>query len=98
MDELRRYILIDLLPETGDVHVDDVVERRGPGGLLPDIAGQHLPRDELLMMTQQVLQEIELAGRELDRPASSRYPSAGQIHLEVGRLQPQDLVGPTAAQ
>src|SRR2546428_32110 len=95
MDELRRCILIDLLPQTRDMYVDHVVERCGPGWLFPDIAAQHLARYELPMMAQQVLEEVELAGRELDRPASPRHASADQIHLEVGRLQPEDLIGPT---
>jgi hypothetical protein len=80
------------------VHVDHVVERRRPRWLLPNLAGQHLPRYELLVMTQQVLQEVELAGCELDGPVSSRHPSADQIHLEVDRLQSQHLIRPTATQ
>src|SRR5262245_42161354 len=51
VDELRRRVLIDLLPEARNVHVDHVVERRSARRFLPDVAGQHLTRYQLPMMT-----------------------------------------------
>ena len=61
---------VDLLSQPGDLHVDDVVERRGAARFSPHFSRQHLARDHVALMAQQVLEQLELArpsGRAGDR-------------------------------
>ena len=55
------------------------------GGFLPHVARQGLPRDDLPLVPEQVLQQLELADRELDRAAAAGDLPLDEVHLEVAR-------------
>ena len=66
MNELDREVGVDLAAQAGDVHVDDVIERRRAGGLLFTRPRQRFPRDDLALMPQQGIQQLELADGQVD--------------------------------
>ena len=63
-----RPIQVDLAPQPGDMDVDDVVERRRSRRFLPHVARQRLARHDLPLVPEQVLEQLELADRQLDPP------------------------------
>src|SRR3954466_256664 len=43
----------------------------------------------MAVMSQQVLEQIELAAGEIDQPVAADDPTADEIELEIGDLEPQ---------
>ena len=73
VNQLDWLLVIDLAAQPRNVHVDDVVEWRGARRLLPDVARQRFTRDDLTLVAHQVLEQFELAYRQVDgsaRPVS----------------------------
>src|ERR1019366_1087750 len=89
---------VDLLPQAVHLHIDDVVEWRRAPWLFPHFTRQHLARDEMALMTQQVFKQLKLAGRQLEEPFATYRPSRHQVQLEVRGLQTKDFGRTTAAQ
>src|SRR5207245_690891 len=89
---------VNLLTQAGHLHVDHVVERRGPARLLPDLARQHLPRYEVALMTEQVFQELEFPRSQVEQPVASRRATGDEVHFQIGRLQPEYFRRTTAPQ
>ena len=48
-----------------DVHVHDVIEWGCTSRLFPDVARQHLPRNDLLFVPKQVFKKLKLSGRQV---------------------------------
>jgi hypothetical protein len=96
VNQLRSLIGIDLPPQAGDVHVDDVVERCGTGGLSPDVSRQALARDHLALMSQQVFEQLELTRGELHRMSAAQDLARNQIQLQIRGGQPGELRGAPA--
>ena len=46
---------------------------------------------EVPLMAQQILEQIELADREIERPAATRSPPRDEVDFEIRRLQPHDV-------
>src|SRR5690242_6160434 len=59
-----REALVDLLPETADMHVDHVGLRVEM--VVPDILQQHRARDDMARVAHQVFEQPELARLQLD--------------------------------
>ena len=99
MNQACVAVEIDLLAQARHLHVDDVVERRRSPRLLPDVAGEHFPRDEMALMPEQILEQIELARRSA-RSADHHEPTRArdEIDLEVGGLQSKDVRRPATTQ
>jgi hypothetical protein len=62
----------------------------------PDIAREHVPRHGLSLMAHEVLQQLELARRQIDRGAVARDLARAQIDIEAGDPQPRQLTAAPA--
>src|SRR2546428_7380498 len=62
---------IDLLAQACHLDIDDVVEWRCPARLFPDVAREHLPRHEVAVMAQQILEELELPHGQVEQVLAS---------------------------
>src|SRR5262249_40996830 len=82
---------IDLLAQPGHLHVDHVVEGSGAARLFPRFTGKHLPRDEVALIPQQVLQQLELPDRQVERSVTPRGPARDEIEFQIGRLESKNL-------
>ena len=49
-------------------------------------------------MTQQIFEQVELAGGELDRPIAADDAARDEVDLQVARLQPKHVRRPAAAE
>ena len=74
-----RGVVLDLLAELGDVHVHGAGE--GDGVVVPDGVEELLAGDDLAAVLDEVGEELELAGRDVDRLAAF----LGLVALEVDR-------------
>src|SRR6266516_7137507 len=54
LNEFHSVSLIDLPAQVGDVNINHVVERRGAVRLAPNVFGEHLARDGLSVIPQQI--------------------------------------------
>ena len=83
--QARLAFLLELLPQVADVDRDHVVVVRlvAPHRREQLLARKHLPR-----MAEQVLEQVELSGREaeLSRPAPRRV--RGRLELDISEPQP----------
>src|SRR5207244_2905456 len=68
VNEAVARVGVDLLPQPCHLHVDDIVERRRPARLFPHLARQHLARHQVPLMTEQVFEELELSGGQIEQP------------------------------
>src|SRR5436190_133119 len=68
VNEARVSFRVDLLPQARDLHIDHIIERGRASWLFPDLAREHLPRDEAALMAKEVFEELELAGCQIERP------------------------------
>src|SRR4029450_5762718 len=59
MNQLHSLIEVDFAPEAGDVHVDDVIERRRARRFLPDISRERTSRDRLSLVTNTGIDKVE---------------------------------------
>src|SRR5206468_5946050 len=84
-------VRIDFAPEPRHLHVDDVVERCRPARLSPDVSREHLARDEVALVPQQVLEQLELTTGELKRSSAPNDAPRHEVHLEIRDLQPNDI-------
>jgi hypothetical protein len=98
MDEFAGELLIHLLPEAGDVDVNHVIEWGSAGGFFPHVVAEHLPRHQLVVVAQQVFEELELAGRQLQYPVATGDRARHQIHLKVPGFQAQNLIHPAPSE
>src|SRR5262245_61907698 len=96
MNQLDGVIDVDLPAKAGDLDVDDVVERNGVGGLLPDVPGERGARDDLPLVAEQELEQLELAGRQVHRAPAARDAPLHQIQLEI-RVAQTHWIGRTPA-
>src|SRR5439155_16364097 len=58
---------VDFLAETRDLNINHVVERRRAPRFLPHLARQHLPRDQVALMPEQVFEQLKFADGELQQ-------------------------------
>src|SRR5215210_4045629 len=70
MEEPWLAIGFQLSAEVRDEHLDRV--RDGEGVIAPDLVEQPLPRDHEALVAHQVLEQLELALREIDRAFAAR--------------------------
>src|SRR5262249_5420852 len=87
---------VDLLPEARHLHVDNVVEARRSTRLSPHFACEHFTRDEVSLMSQQVLEQLEFARRQLEQRVAAGDAAGDQIELQVCSLQTEDVRWPAA--
>ena len=73
--------VVDLRAEIADVDVDDVAE--AVEVLVPDVLGDHGPREHVTLVAHQVLEQGELLGRQADPPPTARHLSGCYVDLEV---------------
>ena len=91
MNQSFETVRIDFAPEPRHLHVDDVVERCRPARLSPDVSREHLARDEVALVPQQVLEQLELTTGELERSSAPNDAPRHEVHLEIRDLQPNDI-------
>src|SRR5574340_1276637 len=82
-DKLALSGRIELAPEIADLHVDDVGRRHEFE--IPHILKQHRARHDLVGAGHEILEQLELLGEEIDRPALAERVALDQIHLQYGR-------------
>jgi hypothetical protein len=56
MQQFVWELIVDLAPQAGHVHVDDIIERRVAPRFFPDVARQHFPRDYVATMANEILE------------------------------------------
>jgi hypothetical protein len=98
VNEARGSFGVDLLPQTRNLDVDDVVEWRRSPRFFPDLARQHLARHEVALMAEQIFEELELARRQLEQSLTAHGASRHQIEFQVSRFQAKDFGRTTAAE
>src|SRR5262245_11491179 len=89
--------VVELAAQPGDGHVDDVIERRGSGGHMPYVAGEHFARDRLASMAEEVLEDIELLRCHVEGASAARDFVRDEIHPQVLALEGNRLVRASAA-
>src|SRR5919198_162756 len=80
VNEPRPSFAVDLFPKTRHLNINHVVERGRAAWLFPHFARKHLARDERPLMPKQVLEELELANRQVQ--VSTAADSAPRHHVE----------------
>ena len=70
----------------GDVNINHVVERRRAARLFPDLTRQHFPRDEMALMSKQILQQLEFARGQIEESITARGAARHEVQLQVGSL------------
>src|SRR5262249_12434900 len=98
MNEPWPAFRVDLLPEARHLHVDHVVEGRRSTRLSPHFACEHFTRDEVSLMSQQVLEQLEFARRQLERGVAASDAAGDQIELQVCGLQAKHVRWSAAAE
>src|SRR3990167_10970425 len=84
-------ILVDLGPETGNMHVDHV--RLRIEMIFPDILQQHGSRDDLARMLHQIFEQAEFARLEVDLLPFPHDLAGEEVNFEVTDLKARaDLV------
>ena len=78
-------ILVDLLPQPADMHVDDVGLRVEV--IVPDVLEQHRAGHDMAGVAHQVFEQLELARQQLDRLVAALDRAGQQVELEVGDPQ-----------
>src|SRR5262249_47443632 len=91
MYQPRRAVDIDFLTQPRHLHVDDVVERRGAARLLPHIAREHLTRDEVPLVPQEVFEQLELAAGQIDHVIAPHHAARDEIEFQIRGLQSKRL-------
>src|SRR5215831_14100133 len=97
VDQSWVSLAIDFLAKPRHLHVDDVVERCRASRFAPDFARQHLPRDQMALMAQQIFEQLEFAGRQLEHPIATERAPGDNVELEIGRLQSEHLRRPSTS-
>jgi hypothetical protein len=68
MDERVSLLVIDLATDTPDIDIDDVGRRVKMK--IPNVLQQHRPRNDPTFIANQVLKQLEFAGKQTDIPAT----------------------------
>jgi len=76
---------VEGLPQPAHVHVDHVGLRVEVQ--VPDAFEQHGARHDLARMPHQVLEQAELASREVHGPAAAGHLAPDEVHLQVRHLE-----------
>src|SRR5882724_2390319 len=84
MEKVVLVSIIDLFSKPGDVDVDDVVKRRVPGAFFPNFPRQHLARNWMAEIAEEVFQQIEFPGRQVERFAASERGPRDNVQLQIG--------------
>src|SRR5262245_59820884 len=99
VEKLAGERVVELAAQPRYGHVDHVVEWCGPGGHMPDVAGQHLARYRLAPMAEQILEDVIFLGRYVELAPSPQCLVRYEIDLQVLAVQGNGrLATPTAAQ
>src|SRR3954462_9031109 len=85
MEESRLPTGFQLSPEIGHEHLDRVRDREGV--IAPQLVEQLLARDDQPLVAHQVLEQLELALREIDLPAITRDLVGVGIEREIADAQ-----------
>ena len=64
--------------------------------LVPDVLCQQSSRDDLTLAAEQVLQDVEFPGGQVDRVARARHLSRDAIQFQIRNLHARDLAGLTS--
>src|SRR5271165_6877791 len=80
-DQRRVEIPVDLGPEPGDVHVDDI--RLGIEMIVPDMLEQHGPGDDLAGVLHQVFEKAKFARLQDDLFAAAGHLVRKPVEREV---------------
>src|SRR3954470_5670273 len=96
MEESRLPTGFQLSTEVGDEHLDGVRDRERV--VAPDLVEQLLSRDHEALVAHQVLEQLELALRELDRAVPARDLVRVGVQLEVAYAQRSHAARGTAPQ
>src|SRR5215510_4666137 len=95
MDERVSLLVIDLATDTPDIDIDDVGRRVKMK--IPNVLQQHRPRDDPTFIANQVLKQLEFAGKQTDIPATPAGGSRYEIQLEIPDTQHRFLNDRVAA-
>src|SRR5262245_25936874 len=74
-----RPVRIHLLAQPGHLHVDHVIDGCRAPLLLPYVASQHLARDDVSLMAQQILEKLKLADGQVQQPPAPARSPADEI-------------------
>src|SRR3954464_6218188 len=85
MEEARLSTGFELPSQVGDEDLDRVRDRERV--IAPDLVEQLLPRDHEPFVAHQVLEQLELALRQLDRAVAARHLMGVGIQREVAHAQ-----------
>ena len=80
------FLRVDLLPKPRHLHIDDVVQRRRASRLPPDVAGQHFARDQMPLVSKQILEQLELSTGQVQLPLAADYAPGDQVHSRSAAL------------
>src|SRR5258708_12154959 len=89
--QFRRSWEIDLATDSRHVYVDHVVERGAARRVAPDALREHPARHDTSLVPHQIIQQLELAERQVDGMALPSDLACRDIHLEIRDRQPDPL-------
>src|SRR5207245_10369326 len=85
MQQRRREVLIDLLSQSADLHIDCI--RLMIKVIVPDRLEEHGERNQLALLTNQILEKPKLSRLQRDRPLCALGPACYQIVCQVHNTQ-----------
>src|SRR5258708_5040125 len=85
MQQRRRKVLVDLVPQSADLHIDRV--RLRIEMIIPDRFEEHGARDDLSLVTNQILEKPKLSRLQRDRLICPLGPPSSQIEFQIRDLQ-----------
>ncbi len=91
MNQALTPVDIDFSAQTRHLHVDHVVDRCGAARLLPDVVREHLARDDVPLVTKEILQELELASSNFQDSPAARNTPCHDVEVEIAGVQSKDL-------
>src|SRR5271156_524453 len=85
MNERIGLPIIDLAADAPDIDVDDV--GRGVEMEIPHMLQQHRPRHDLALVANEIFEDLEFPGQQLDVAAATAHGSRHQVELEITDTQ-----------
>ena len=81
---------MNVVAETRDVDVNDVVERRGAIRLFPDIARQAFARDDLTGMADKIFEQFEFPCREIQWRSIELCAASQEVETKPAATEADD--------
>jgi hypothetical protein len=98
MDQPKGRVSVYFPAEASHLDVDHVVDGCGTPRFFPYVSGEHFPGDVMALVSQEILEQLELATGQVEDPLAPNDAASDEVQLEIRGLQSKHLRWPTAPQ